>query len=244
MSDQEMLELLAADAPAPRPGHVDEVLVRARRARLRRHVSVWATGLGVVAVSLVAATLVAPLVAPSANGRQYTTQPGASAGTAPNTTRVPTASPDADQALTAEAGAYAAAIRALADQVREGGPQWPILYLLDHTCANVVTPTQGNCDAQGLPPTMRNDLTAALASYAPVRFVSDGAELIEPGTGLAVVNGGVQVTLGRIQLHDDQALVPLSVRRNGLNGRGLTYRVTRKGETWQVEGTVGSEWIS
>jgi hypothetical protein len=157
---------------------------------------------------------------------------------------VPTASPDADQALTAEAGAYAAAIRALADQVREGGPQWPILYLLDHTCANVATPTQGSCDAQALPATMRNGLTTALASYAPVRFVSDGAEVTDPRPGLVVVNGGVQVTLGRIQLHDNQALVPLSVRRDGLNGRGLTYRLTRQGETWQVEGTVGSEWIS
>jgi hypothetical protein len=240
MSDQEMLELLAADAPAPRPGHVDEVLVRARRARLRRHVSVWGTGLGVVAVSLVAAALVAP----SANGRQYTTQPEASAGTGPNTTQVSTASPNADQPRTAEAGAYAAAIKALADQVREGGPQWPILYVLDHTCANVVTPTQGSCDAQALPATMRNDLTTALASYAPAHFVSDGAEVTDPGAGLVVVNGGVQVTLGRIELHGNEALVPLSVRRNGLNGRGLTYRVARQGETWQVEGTVGSAWIS
>jgi hypothetical protein len=246
MSDQEMLELLAAEAPDPRPGYVDVVLVRARRARLRRRVTALGAGLGVVAVALIVATLVAP----PGDGRQR----GASAGTGPDTTQVSTASPNTDQPLTADAGAYAAAVKALADQVREGGPQWPILYVLDHTCANVVTPTQDKCDPQALSASAQRDLTAALATYAPVRFVADHPGVTGPN--LEVVNGGVLVTLGRIQIHDNEALVPLSVRRNGLNGRGLTYRVTQ-GETkrsmsggtqgaltWKVEGTVGGMWIS
>jgi lipopolysaccharide export system protein LptA len=89
---------------------------------------------------------------------------------------------------------------------------------------------------------VRSDLTVALGSYAPVQFVANGADVTDPD--LVVVNGGVVVTLGRIQLRDDKAQVPLSVRRNGLNGRGLTYQLTREAATWRVEGTVGPAWIS
>jgi hypothetical protein len=134
------------------------------------------------------------------------------------------------------------AVKALAGRVRQDRPQWPIVYVMDHTCANVVTPAQGNCDAQALPASVRSDLIRALASYAPVHFVAGRAEVTDPN--LDIINGGVLVTLGRIQIHGDQAQVPLSVQRGGLDGQGLTYRLTRQGETWQVKDTVGPAWIS
>jgi hypothetical protein len=230
MRDREMLDMLATEAPVPQVGYGGDVLKLARRARRRRRVTAWGAGLGVVAVTLVTAALLAP---------SATTQPGAPTG---QTMQPASASPTPNQARAAEAQAYAAAVRALADQVREGGAPWPVLYVLDHTCANVVTPGPGTCDPQSLPASVRSDLTVALASYAPVQFVANGADVTDPE--LVVVNGGVVVTLGRIQLHDDKAQVPLSVRRNGLNGRGLTYQLTREAATWRVEGTVGPAWIS
>jgi hypothetical protein len=226
MTDREMLDLLAAQAPAPAPGFADGMLVRGRRARQRRRLIGWGAGLGVMAVSLVTAGLVAP----AATG---TVLPGVTvtgAASASSRPEVP------------EAGAYAAAVAALADQVRSGGPQWPVLYVMDHTCANVVTPTQNDCDPQALPALLRDNLVAALSSYAPVRFVADRSEVTDPD--LTIVNGGVLVTLGRIQLQGEQALVPVSVQRNGLNGQGATYQVTRHGDTWQAGDTVGPAWIN
>jgi hypothetical protein len=80
-----------------------------------------------------------------------------------------------------------AAVEALADRVREGGPRWPILYVMDHTCANVVTPAQRNCDARALSASMRSDLALALAPYASVHFVAGRAEVTQPD--LEVING-------------------------------------------------------
>jgi hypothetical protein len=146
---------------------------------------------------------------------------------------------------TARAGAadaYVTAVRALAEQVREGGPRWRVLYLLDHTCANVVRPTHGSCAPRPLPGPLREELAAGLAPYAPVRFVADGAAV--RGPGLVVKDGGALVTLGRIRVSGDVADVPLAVRQSGLNGRGATYHLIRHGGSWQIDGTVGPQWIS
>jgi len=241
MTDREMLDLLAAEAPVPGPGHVDDILTRARRARHRRQVTLWGAGLGAAAVTLVGGSLVAL----SADGQRDSAAPPASTGSAQRRTPPSSAPPTTIRPRTAEAEVYASAVRSLANEVREGGPQWPVLYVLDHTCANIVTPPgEGSCDPQTLPAQLRSDLTAALASYAPVQFIADGIAFTDPGPGLVVINGGVVVTLGRVRLDGDRAEVALSVRRNGLNGRGLTYRLTRQGQAWQVVDTVGPQWIS
>ena len=75
-----------------------------------------------------------------------------------------------------------------------------------------------------------------------MQFVADRTAVT--AADLEIVNRGALVTLGPIQLHTEQAQVPLSVQQGGLNGRGLTYIVTRQGETWHVTGTVGPAWIS
>ena len=231
MSDHEMLELLAARAPAPRPGQVDAILNRAHRIRLRRRVVGYGGGLG-VAASLIAVAVLAPS-GPAPLGTPDPAVP-ASSGQGP--------SPDARAHGTAEAAAYAAAIESLADQVREGGPRWRIVYVLDHTCANIVTPGGGSCDPHDLPAATQTDLIEALRSYAPVRFVADRAEVT--AADLQIVNRGVLVTLGPVRTGTGRLQVPLSVQQGGQNGRGLTYVVTRRGETWHITGTVGPEWIS
>lgn len=239
MSDGEGPDRLAPDTAVPGPDHARATLQWGHRAR-RRRVMAWATGVAVVMVMLVTAVLVMPSVI---SGRDKTTSPSADAEQQVMVTV--SRSPTAVQPVSAEAAVYAAAIQALADEVREGGPPWPVLYVLDHTCANIVTPPgAAACGPQALSAVIRRDLTAALASYAPVQFITDGAEVTDPNAGLVVANGGVQVNLGPMQLQDTQARVPLSVRRNGLNGRGVTYQLTRHGQTWRVGGTVGLAWIS
>jgi len=226
MTDYDMMELLAADAPAPAPGYVDEMLARARRARLRRRVAGSGAGLGVAVVFVVAAAVI-------------TLPPDGHLSTASPT---PIASSESVMPRSAEATVYVTAIEALAEDVRGGGPPVPVVYIEDHTCANIVDPTQLSCDPRPLSASMRDELTAGLVSYAPVRFVSDGQEVTDPN--LTVINGGVVVTLGPARMSPDRAQVPLAVRRSGLNGQGLTYVLTRSGQTWHIDGTIGPQWIS
>jgi hypothetical protein len=223
MSDYEMLELLAAQAPAPQPGHTDRVLAQARRTRLRHRV----LGAGAAGAVVVALSVGAALVAPDRDR------------TPPFVLTPATAAAQ----TSAEAPAYVAAVRALAERVRGTGPRWRVLYVLDHTCANVLRPTGGtDCDPRSLPEPLRRELTAGLAGYAPVIFVADAGTVTGPD--LTVRDGGAVVRLGPIRLAAAEAEVPLSVQHAGLGGEGLTYRVVRRGAQWRVEGTVGSGWIS
>jgi hypothetical protein len=236
MTDREMLDLLAGEAPVPRPGYVDEIAEHGRRARRRRRrLTAGGAGLGVAAVL---ASVVLATQLPRA-------RPDAAAGPAGSvSSTVSSATPGADRVRSAEAEAYAAAVRALADEVREGGPPWPVLFVLDHTCADVVTPPPGGCDPVPLTAALRDDLTEALRSYAPVRFVADQAPVTDVEHGLVVIDGGVVVTLGPVRMDGDRAEVPLSVRRSGLNGRGQTYVLSRQGTAWRIDGVTGPTWIS
>jgi hypothetical protein len=227
MNDQEIFDMLVADAPTPRAGHVTQVLRQAHRTRRRQRLAGAGTGLGVVALSVVAATALASTTTVSG---QRTVEPGA----------IGTSSTIAQ--TTEEAGPYAAAARALAEEVREGGPRWRILYVLDHTCANVITPTEGACDPTPLPGSLRAGLVADLADYAPVRFVADGESVTGPD--LVVKDGGALVTFGPVHSRGGGVQVSLAVRHTGLSGRGLTYQVVRRDGGWKVDGTVGPMWIN
>jgi hypothetical protein len=232
MTDREMLDLLAGDAPVPGPGYVDEIADRGRRTRRRRRrLTACGAGLGVAAV-LATVVLAVQL------------QPHAAPGPAAASVSASSPTPHERRPRMAEAEAYAAAIRALADEVRAGGPPWPVLFVLGHTCENVITPWTGGCNPRPLTPTFRDDLVAALQSYAQAQFVADPAQVTDAARGLEIVNGGVLVTLGPIRLHEDRAEVPLAVRRSGLDGRGQTYLLSRQGQQWRIDGLTGPTWIS
>jgi hypothetical protein len=227
MNDHELLERVAAGAPVPGPGYATDMLARARRAHSRRRRAGMGGALGAVAAAVVGFAAVAP-------SAQTAAPPPPPPGTATHT--------PAGQSAPAEAGPYATAIQALADEVRISREPWPVLYILDHTCANVATPTRGECDPQPLPAPLRDAITSALAGYAPVTFVADSDKITGPD--LVIANGGALVKLGRIRLGGDRAEVPLSVQQSGLNGRGLTYQLSRDGQRWWIEGTVGPQWIN
>jgi hypothetical protein len=226
LTDHDILELSAVDAPTPLPGYADTTLALAHRARRQRRAAGLGVGLGVAAVAVAAAAMLTPLF----EGLR-SEAPSAAIIASDSGTR------------SAEAAVYATAIGALAEKVSAGGPPVLVVYILDHTCASaVVRIVEGGCDRQPLSDSLREDLAADLAAYAPVHYVSDSQEVTD--TNLDVVDGGVVVALGPIQISVDHAQVPLAVQRGGLNGRGLTYALTHSGEMWQIDGTVGPQWIS
>lgn len=229
MNDHDLLEVIAADAPQPDARHAEAVLQVARRARRRRRSgALFAATAGTAAVAIVATAALHG----SGDDRQHATVPAKS----PVVSMKP-------HLPSSSATAYATAVRTIA---RAGGGTAPhVLYVLDHTCANVITQQPGGCHARALPPALRSDLRQALAGYAPVTFIADARTVTgSPQDGLTVKNGGAVITLGPAEMEKDTATVPLSVRRGGLDGRGLTYLLSRQDSGWKVTGTTGADWIS
>src|SRR6266545_5045683 len=101
---------------------------------------------------------------------------------------------------------YAVAIRALAEQVHGPGVP-PVIYLLDRTCPDVMSapPVDTDCDTP-VPADLRRDLTAALASFSRVEFVSTAAAVT--GADLEIANDGVLTMLGQAQFAAGSGEVP------------------------------------
>lgn len=226
MSERQMFDLLAQDAPAPRANLADEVIDQARQNRVRR----WAVSGACAAVALIAAV---PLTLALNHSPQPTHRTAAAggAGTHPRT---------ADATPSDEAQAYAAGVKYLTQQL-EPGKHWRVLYILEHTCSNTVSPT-ATCEPGPIPAELRRDLAAALQPYAPVQFVSDHANI--RGKDLQVINDGVAITLGRIELHGGTARLPLEVQCGGLCGMGQTLLLAKTHGIWTVTGSTGPTWIS
>ncbi|HVX46387.1 MAG TPA: hypothetical protein VHC49_21015 [Mycobacteriales bacterium] len=226
MNDHDLLDLIAEDAPQPGADQAETVLATARRTRHRRRFAAMATGAAGTAAVVIVAT-VALHGSGSGDGVHRT-----ATGPSPSpTVQQHSASPPAT--------AYAAAIRAIT------GSAPHVLYVIDHTCANVISQQPGGCHARPLPAAVRSDLRQALIGYAPVTYIADGASVTGgPEHGLLVRNSGAVLTLGPATVRGDRATVPVSVRRSGLDGRGSTYQLSRHGSGWTVTGTTGAGWIS
>ncbi len=137
---------------------------------------------------------------------------------------------------------YGVAIRELAEQVNGPG-ELPVIYVLERTCPDVMSapPVDTDCDMP-IPAAVRRDLTAALRSFSRVEFVRTAAEVTGPD--LEIVHGGVLTMLGQARFSGETAEVPLAVRKGGLNGQGLTYRLSYRDGQWHITGNAGSAWIS
>jgi hypothetical protein len=223
MSERQLLDLLAQDAPIARPGLADEVIDRARHNRLRR----WAVSGACAAVALIAAV-------PLAVALNRTPHPAHRTSTGGGITNTQAPAPSD------EARAYAAGVTYLTERLVPG-QRWPVLYIVEHTCANTVTQSEA-CQPQPIPAEVQRDLATALRSYAPVHFVSGDAKIRDKN--LQVINGGVAVTLGRIKLNIDTAQLPLAVQCGGLCGMGETLLLAKQGGVWTVTGSTGPAWIS
>ncbi|MEU7826075.1 hypothetical protein [Catellatospora sp. NPDC049133] len=138
------------------------------------------------------------------------------------------------------------AIESLAASVSPGDrTPGSVTFILDHTCPNVIEQTSPECRPVPLPEQVRADIVKAPAAHGPARFVADGKAVTGQGPeGPQVADNGAPVVLGPITLTADHAQVPLSAFRAGLNGRGLTYELTRQDQAWTITGTVGPQWTA
>lgn len=218
MSEHQLLELLAQDAPAPSPHLADDVIHQARHVRRRR----WAiTGTSGVVVAVAALSFaVAGTRSQHAAGPNADNRPPASASHTRPVLPAPTV-PDA--------AIYAAALRDWSL------PSEGVLHVLAHTCDNVIAANVGPCRPQPISVADRRTVTAALAPRVTVRFVTTS----DP----ARVPGGL-VTLGRIHLVNGGAQLPIEMQCGPLCGRGLTLVLTQRGSAWAVTGTTGKDWIN
>lgn len=226
MDDREMLETLARQAPPVRPGWAEHVFHLARRARRRRKVASLAAAAG--AAVGIGAVSVAALVGPPAH-------PGRPAPT------------PAAQAADPAAGPYAASITALARQMRRGlAGHWPVIFVLDHTCAQVADRpvAAATCSPRPLGGKLRNELAKALITFARIEFVGDRAAVFGHGPCRTVIHGGLLVILGPVRLNGLHAEVPIAGLVDCLNGLGLTYRLAGHHGHWTIAGTTGTLWIS
>jgi hypothetical protein len=226
MDSREILETLAEQAPPVRAGWPEHVFHLARRSRRRRKVASLsaaagaALGIGAVSVTLLAGP------APHRGG----TAPGPMA-----------------RAQDPAAGPYAASIAALARQTRRGqAGQWPVIYILDHTCSNAAERpvTAATCDAEPLSATLRHDLAKTLSTYGRSQFIADPAAVIGPGPCPTVIHGGIVIILGPVTLHATHARVPISDQIDCLNGQGFIYRLAERHGHWTIAGITGPSWIS
>jgi hypothetical protein len=221
-TEKEMLDLLAERAPAPTADYPDHLLRRARRARSGRR-----------ALAAAAAVVVCSIVSLALAGR-------GPAPAGPVASPPPPAPVPSDRAL-----AYAAAIRAVADEGRgHAGPPVKVLYVMDRLCRDpAAAPPPMRCEGSPLAERLRSDLALALKPYAPVTFVADGRSVTQSLKG-GVVNDGAVIALGTARFAGTTAMVSLAMRRGPLNGRGITFQLTRHDRHWEVSGTSGAAWIT
>lgn len=231
MNDRELLDLLAQDAPAPRPDLPDEVMDLARRVRTRWRTTVLVTTVGVA----IAGSLVIAAALWSTGARQRVEIESRPTAVAPD----PAAAP------------YASAIRAVVTQETRGNPSgpWPpVLFVLSHTCSGVdKAPPSLDCAGPPLGDRLQADLMEALRPYGPVVFVTAMKDALDKD--MTTKGGGIQVTLGPIRFNGANAEVPIATHRNIQGGEGIAVWLTLRSGRWTADakpppGTIGGGWIS
>ncbi|GAA0969947.1 hypothetical protein [Actinocorallia libanotica] len=194
MDDGDLLGLLAAEAPDPRPGLADAVIARGRRARARRRWKAAAGGLALAA----AVTVAVPVVLHQTGGTQ-TDSSAAKPATGPLKDQemaepyareqpAPVSAVPDDLAVVYETAIDAFLAGRAGAELKSVSP----LRILDRFC-----PLRGKCTERPLDPGLRRELSARLPW---VRFVrDDGAEyLVEP------------LRLGEARIDGEKARVAIS----------------------------------
>lgn len=226
MSEHQLLELLAQDAPAPSPDLADDVIHRARRVRRRRWAITGTSGAVVAVAALsfaVTGTRTHDAAAPNADNRS------------PASASHPRPVPPVSTAPTVpDAAIYVAALRNATTNPNVG-PVRQVLHVLAHTCDNVIAANVGPCRPQPISVADQRVVAAALAPRVTVRFVTTS----DP----ARVPGGL-VTLGRIHLVRGGAQLPIEMQCGPLCGRGATLVLAQHAGAWTVTGTTGKDWIN
>ncbi|WP_106401776.1 hypothetical protein [Actinocorallia populi] len=218
MDDRELLGLLAAEAPAPRPGLADEVVARARRTRTRRRWKAAAGGLALAAAVAIAVPVVlqhesalqsdssaAKPASGPLEGQKLREKSGEAYSLGDSAPEALASGRSAGSAAVYEAAIDAFLKEGTNDDLRKARP----LRILDQVC-----PLRGECADRPLDRGLKRELSERMPE---VSFVQDDLtlDLVEP------------LRLGEARIDGDKARVPVS-------GRLLRLELSRG--RWQVVG--------
>jgi hypothetical protein len=121
------------------------------------------------------------------------------------------------------------------------GTTFTTVYVLDSVRSGAGDPDGGALTGRPIPSDVKVRITASLAPTAAVTFISDKDSVLDTSDGCATVrNGGILITLGTIDGHDDQVTVGINGYVACLGATWLTYLVhNQPGTGWNVTGTTG-----
>jgi hypothetical protein len=208
-------------------------------------------GVGISQKVIVAPAAVGPAVPEPTAAPPPTPTPAATPAPAPATGATQAVPPSRAGPLTEDdqAAIYAAVVRQLytVDDTFGGqGPDFPVIYIVQTTDDSVGDPNLPQLDSQPIPDAVRSAVTAALADLpAEIHWVAGRADVPLEQPGDRVKDGGVEMTLGNIQVQPDgSALVSAQLYFAMLGAGGRTYVLKQVDGKWAITGTTGAEWIS
>jgi hypothetical protein len=226
MTDDQMLDLLANDAPAPPTGFAKRLLRRGHRAVMVRRTALLA-GVAVSAAVIIAVPL-------SLGGSDT-----------PNSTQSTSVAPRGGLA-TREALVYEATVHRVLTKVDR---QDADIAILDRLCLRaadpelMVTLKLFGCDGEPWPADLRSELEHLLSEPGRVQWVDERADLsalVDPSTP----NTTVFFVFGPAALEDDGAELGWSILELPTGGgRGETDSWTWQEDRWTFTGTGDEMWI-
>ena len=130
-------------------------------------------------------------------------------------------------------------------------PRFKVIYVLDGAVPGAADPGKAGTEAvprQPFSEATKTAIESALTDLPPITYVHRRSAVVE-GTDAGqspghVANGGVLVTLGRVEGAGKEVVVQSSLWISGLAGTWLTYVVALEQGVWRVTDTRGPVAIS
>ena len=147
-----------------------------------------------------------------------------------------------------EAAIYAAVVRQLAtvDDTFGGELKPARLFVIRHTDDRAGNPLGTAAPSTPIPEDIQKEIIEILQDLPSTLIWIDkfeDAEFDEKEPSL--VKDGAIITLGNIHVQDDgSAHLAGSIYIANLGAGGATYVLKEKGESWEITGTTGPQWIS
>jgi hypothetical protein len=121
----------------------------------------------------------------------------------------------------------------------------PVLYIIRYTDDTASDPTLNPSEPILIPETLQSEITTALDDLPTEIVWVNSWEEVEKDSWGTVLDGGVIITLGNINLQGDNSVqVPCMNYMDKLGGGGRTYVLRCIEGIWNITGTTGSSWIS
>jgi len=143
-----------------------------------------------------------------------------------------------------EAAIYSAVIRQIYS-AHDTFNDTTALYIIRYTDDTAGDPTTNPSEPILIPETVQSEIIAALDGLPTEIIWVESFDEVEKTSYGTVINGGVIITLGNINLQGDNSVqIPCSYYMAGCGGDGRTYVLGRVEGIWHITGTTGTMWIS